>query len=132
MVGTLASMTSATRAVTEEAVAARAVAHALRTSHREAIRYGGRDPEEVIQTSMMENWHTERTVSFWKATGPGLTAALQTVCDVDEAQASFLVGAALHATILARQDTAPDAILRLAERAACWDAGRRWVADRIT
>jgi len=114
------------------ATAARAVAHALRPIHREGMRFGGRDPEEVIQTSMLENWHAERTVPFWKATGPGLTAALQHVANVTETEASFLIGAALHAALLGRQDTAPDAILRLAERAACWEAGRRWVTDRIT
>ena len=127
-------MTETVRAYTADdvAVATRAVAHALRPADHDWIeRHQGCDPQAAIEHAMTENWHTERTVAFWKATGPGLTAALQHVTDVDESTASFLVGAALHAHVLAGKDTAPDAILRLAERAAMWEAGRRWVADRI-
>lgn len=132
MSGIMGGMTSTVSIDPDVAKAARAVAHALRPSHRAAIEFAGGEPAEVIQRSMTEDWHTERTDPFWKATGPGLTAALLTVCHLDETEASYLVGAALHATLCARQDTAPDAILRLAERAACWEAGRRWVTDRIT
>lgn len=114
------------------AKAARAVAYALRPSHRDLLEQHHGDAAPAIETAMREDWHTERTVSFWQATGPGLTASLMHVTDADETTASFIIGASLHATILARQDTAPDSILRLAERAACWEAGRRWVTDRIT
>lgn len=116
----------------EVAVAARAVAHALRPSHAHTIERTHGDPEAAIARAMVEDWNLPRTGAFWTATGPGLCASLETITTVTDAEASFLIGAALHATLLAKQDTAPDAILRLAERAACWDAGRRWVADRIT
>ena len=58
---------------------------------------------------------------------PDLVAALEDLNGIDEACASFMVGAALHAKILAGEDTAPDAILRLAERATCWQQGQESV-----
>ena len=47
--------------------AARAVAHALRPAHAEAITRLHGDPEDAIATSMRENWHTDRTVAFCSA-----------------------------------------------------------------
>lgn len=128
----MVSVTQATRPVTEEAVAARAVAHAMRPTHRALIEQKHGDAAEAIETSMREQWHQDDVAAFWSATGRGLVAALEQTAGLSEGDASFIVGAALHATLLGGQDKAPDAILRLAERAACWDAGRRWVADRIT
>lgn len=114
------------------AAAARAVAHAMRPPHRALVERRHGDATTAIEKAMLEKWHTDLTVTFWKATGPQLTAALQHVTDADETDASFLVGAALHAIILGGQDRAPDMILRLAERAACWEDGRAWVVSRIT
>jgi hypothetical protein len=125
-------VTSTATVTREEAVAARAVAHALRPSHRALIEQKHGDASEAIETSMREQWHQEDVAAFWTATGRGLVAALEQTAGLTEGDASFMVGAALHATLLGGQDKAPDAILRVAERAACWDAGRRWVADRIT
>lgn len=123
---------SQTMTPTEEAVAARAVAHALRPSHRAVIERRHGDAAEAIETSMREQWHHETVATFWTATGRGLVAGLEHTVGVEEGDASFLVGAALHAILLADQDRAPDAILRLAERAACWDAGRRWVLSTVS
>lgn len=115
--------------------AATAVGHALRPSLLEAIhaatvtwpsadRLG--DVTALLATTMERALHQDRTVPFWSATGPQLTVALVTVVrDLDEPTASHLIGAALHAHILGRADTAADAVLRLAERAACWRAGTR-------
>ncbi len=105
--------------------AASAVAGALRPAHRDAIRRetGQKNVAKVIAKAMIENANADRIIAFWSATGPNLVAALMTVCDASESQASFLVGAAAHATLLGKQDAAPDAILRLAERAACYQAG---------
>lgn len=121
----------ADRACIDEA--ATAVAAALRPALFDAVRSravawpgpeAGHDVAAVLRGAMEGAWHQERTVPFWAATGPQLTAALVVlVRDLDEATASHLVGAALHAHILGRADTAPDAILRLAERAACWRQG---------
>lgn len=83
----------------------------------------GATAREQLEHSIAENLHTDRTVPFWKSTGPQLTDALQAVADVDAETASYFVGAALHALILGGQDTAPDHVLRLAERAASWHAG---------
>ena len=125
-------MSTKERVATEEAVAARAVAHALRPTHRAALERKHGDAAEAIETSMRESWHQEAVAAFWTATGRGLVAALEQTTGLDEGASSFLVGASLHATLLGGQDKAPDAILRVAERAAMWDAGRRWVADRIS
>lgn len=112
-------------------LAVAAVLGGLRPRVRQAIHQRAtwpRDrPEETareqLERSIAENLHTERTVPFWKSTGPQLTDALQAVADVDAEIASYLVGASLHALILGGQDTAPDHVLRLAERAASWHAG---------
>lgn len=122
---------SETMAPQEEAVAARAVAHALRPSHRALIEQRHGDAAEAIEAAMREDWHNEVTVGFWQATGKGLVTALEHTAGVPEGDASFLVGASLHAILLAAQDRAPDAILRLAERAACWEAGRQWVLKSV-
>lgn len=116
------------------AEAAAAVAAAMRPALLDAVlanavAWPGTDPigdvAAVLRAAMEGAWHQGRTVPFWQATGPQLTAALMVlVRDLDDALASHLIGAALHAHILGRADTAPDAILRLAERAACWRAGR--------
>lgn len=116
---------------TEEAVAARAVAHALPSRHRALIERHHGDAAAAIETSMRESWHQEVVAGFWTATGRGLVAALEHTLDVPEGDGSFLVGASLHAILLAKQDRAPDAILRLAERAASWEAGRQWVLKSV-
>lgn len=115
-----------------DAAAIAAVAGAMRPRQREAIHREasrpGTSPHETarqqLEHSIAENLNTDRTVPFWEATGPQLTEALTAVTDVDHQTASYLVGASLHALILGRQDTTPDHVLRLAERAASWHAGR--------
>ena len=84
------------------------------------------DVRQLLETRIRDKSDLERTLPFWEATGYDLTAALTVVCSVDEAEASHLVGAALQAQVSAGQDLAPDNVLRLAERAACWRAGVMW------
>ncbi len=126
------AQTEADRASITEATTA--VAASMRPALLDAVRdravtWPATDPVDdvaaVLRSAMEGAWHQDRTVPFWEATGPQLTAALVIVVrDLDEAVASHLIGAALHAHVLGRADTAPDAILRLAERAACWRQGR--------
>lgn len=121
---------------------ARATAAALRPGHAATIQRllpgfelehgaGMAAVQAAIEDSIAEDRWQSRTVPFWKASGENLTEALIAVTGVDEEIASHMIGAALHALILARQDTAPDAILRLAERAVCWDAGREWAIAAV-
>jgi len=120
--------------------ATRAVAAALRPAHAAEIQRllpgfergaGVRAVQAAIEDSIVHDKRQGRTVSFWGATGEPLTESLMAITGVDEEVASHIVGAALHALILAKQDTAPDTILRLAERAVCWDAGRQWAVASV-
>ena len=78
----------------------------------------------LLVTAMEQDWHNERTIPWWAAVGDDLEAALCVVIrDLPREDASYLLGAAVQAHILGGADMAPDAILRLAERAACWRAG---------
>lgn len=121
--------------------ATRAVEAALRPRAAESQRLlrafelehgaGVRAVQAAIEDSVVHDKHQERTVPFWGATGEPLTESLMAITGVDEDVASHIVGAALHALILAKQDTSPDTILRLAERAVCWDAGRQWAVASV-
>lgn len=81
------------------------------------------DVRHLLESRIRAKADLARTLPFWEAAGQDLTVALTVVCDVDEGLASHLVGAALQAQVAAGQDLAPDNVLRLAERAACWLAG---------
>lgn len=70
----------------------------------------------------------EGHTAWWEASGDTVTAMLCEVSDLDYATASHMVGAAAVARSLAGLDRGEDAVLRLAERAACWLAGVRATA----
>lgn len=125
--------------------ACRATAHALRPSAVRAITtrpdYSHDsdlitdDPHARIAQLLTEAMSTDRLLEragpWWTACGPALTDALAHVSDVDRTAASYLLGAAVHAHILAGTDLAQDAVLRLAERATTWHLGTRWVLDEL-
>ena len=83
----------------------------------------------TLETRLSRQADIERTEPFWDATGLELTASLNIVTGVEDEFASHLVAAALQAFIVAGQDLASDHILRLAERAASWQAGKRAALD---
>lgn len=84
-----------------------------------------RDALSTLVESLEENDHHEETVPFWRRHGINLRTALVEGNDIDEATASYLIGAALHATLLLNQDEEPDAVdvLRLAQLATTWRSG---------
>ena len=114
--------------------AAEAVAHAARPGLLAGVRSRSvswptedlvADAEVMVRSAMEGAWHQGVTVPFWGASGPSLVSALCVVVrDGGEVRASSLVGASLHAHVLGGADVAPDSVLRLAERAACWWAVR--------
>lgn len=121
-------------------IAAICVAGAIRPRTRESIirnaSWPNRDRDDVVYSeisdAMADNTLAERTQSWWASTGANLTAALVSVTDVNEGLASHLIGASLHAHILAGDDTAADNVLRLAERAASWWEGHTAVRADLT
>lgn len=91
------------------------------------------DALSILVESLEENDHHEETVPFWRRHGANLRAALVDEYDLDEAPASYLIGAALHATVLLCQETEdPDPIdvLRLAQLATTWRNGYQ-TADHL-
>ena len=113
--------------------AAEAVAHAARPGLLAGVRSRSvswptedlvADAEVMVRSAMEGGWHQVEAGPFWDATGGQLTASLCVVVrGLDEVEASYLVGAALHAHVLGGADVVPDSVLRLAERAACWRLG---------
>jgi hypothetical protein len=109
-----------------------AVAHALRPGPFRAIARQATwptpdkhaDVAHIIETRMREKSDLARTGPWWAASGPTMTAALMSVRELEEDLASYLIGAALQATITAGADLVSDSILRLAESAASWIDGR--------
>jgi hypothetical protein len=117
-----------------ERLACRATAHAMRpTARAQLARSRGfgsaarADQIERIESVLAEAMGTDsllgRTAAWWSASGRPLTAALVHVTDLEEGQASYFVGAAVHAQIVSGGDLVQDAVLRLAERAASWHHG---------
>lgn len=112
-------------------VAAISVAGAMRPRTREAITraasWPNRDRDDVVYSeiadAMADQTLLARAEPWWAATGTNLTAALMSVTDAGEGLASHLIGASLHAHLLAGEDNNADSILRLAERAAAWCEG---------
>lgn len=84
----------------------------------------------VLYTRMETRADADRTVPWWDASGEMMASALTVVCGVDEAWASHLIGAAVQARVTAGEHLGEDAVLRLAERAACWHKGR--VGESVT
>ena len=114
------------------AVARSASPRTLNAIHQRVIRWPtsdlAADVETLLTDAMREGWHQDRTVPFWEASGRALAASLcEVVAGLDELDATYLVGAAVHARVMAGLDLVPDAVLRQAERAACWAAGRSGV-----
>lgn len=117
--------------------AAEAVAYACRPGMRRDIhtrQIGEGDPDDVEDVEgllyhALSGYEWERlgrAQAWWGACGPDVTFALcHVIDDLEEKEASHVVGAAMWAHILAGADLVADSVLRLAERAACWEAGRR-------
>ena len=77
----------------------------------------------VVATTMRDGSMHNRTLPFWNASGRDLFGALEDLTGVDEGLSSHMVGAALHALLLAGEDVRTDLVLALAERAVAYDRG---------
>src|SRR4051812_45496976 len=87
-------------AATRDAI--RAVAAAMRPTLAEGIRRRtGRTPEEVLLDAFEHDLPGTQADVWWRASGRSLTIALDHVTGCGEEQASFMLGAAVHATLAA-------------------------------
>lgn len=111
-----------------DAVASAARPGLLNLLRLRAVKLPSSDPvddaRQLVTWRMVTAYKGDTLKTWMDTTGTALTAALCTVVrDMTEMDASYLIGAAMHAHVAAGADLAPDAVLRLAERAACWRAG---------
>lgn len=108
--------------------AATAVVASLRVSQARRLREATGTKTHAaavtaVATAMRDGSMHNRTLPFWNASGRDLFGALEDLTGFDEGMASHMVGAALHALLMAGEDVRTDLVLALAERAVAYDRG---------
>lgn len=114
----------------DETRAAFAVVGSLREPAARALRRALGEESDAALASRITDAMTgarhagDRVTTYWAASGQSSIRAVQDLTGVSEGTASMMVGAALHAQVLAGADVTEATVIGLAERAAAWDRGR--------